>query len=346
LLVGGAVVDCGSSDSVSDLGGSFAETDDGSADGSLTGGPDSAAQATEAGGCHPGYVVTFQSSPNEYHPATAAWQGVCTQAETDTFYADCLGSTATSSACAGFKSDSRYSVCVACIETPQSASHYGPLVDYGSFIAPNVAGCIELTDPNGLACATKIQTATACELAACQANCPVNGSPDSLAAYDSCTKAADDGVCQSYALAASSCRRAEQDSGLSAPCLNSDFASYYSEVVPVFCGTEPPGTDAQASAADAYVPADSGADGGGVPLPDATMPSEAGDARVSSEAGDATVPDEAGDARAPSEAGDARAPSEAGDATDAIDGGDATAAADAARGHDADQPPSDADDEG
>ena len=154
-------------------------------------------------------------------------------ADIEAFYAVCLGSSATTTACAQFKSNSSHAPCVACIETPEAASHYGPLVDYGSFVAPNVAGCIELTDPSGLSCAKAIQTASVCERAACEANCPVSGAP-SLAAYDACTKAADQGVCQSYALAASSCNRAEADGGGAAACLSSDFSGYYLEVVPIF----------------------------------------------------------------------------------------------------------------
>ncbi|MGA2448740.1 MAG: hypothetical protein ABTD50_08710 [Polyangiaceae bacterium] len=318
-------------------------------------GSDESAVSTDSGGCHPGYVVAFQSSPNAYHPATAAWQGVCSSTETAAFYSDCLGSNATTSACSAFKIDASHALCIACIETPVTASHYGPLVDYGSFVAPNVAGCIELTDPNGLSCATQIQTASACELAACEVNCPVSGSADSLKAYDSCTGAADQGVCESYALAASACRRAEQDSGLSAPCLNSDFSGYYSEVVPIFCGTQSPGVDAESPDVDGFAPADGAVEDGGAAGADATMSSEAGDARepsdaadamASSEAGDAREPNEAGDAREPNEAGDARIPGDGGDETGAGEGEDAGTTPDASRERDAEPSSNDAGEDG
>jgi hypothetical protein len=339
LLVGGGAEQCESPATSTYTGegpvvdGSFT-TSEGGDDGSNGG----AGAWSDASGCRPGYVDTFQSSPDAYHPATAAWQGVCSSTDTAAFYAACLGSSATTSDCAQFKSDPSHAVCVACIETPVAASHYGPVVDFGSFVAPNVAGCIELTDPSGLPCAKGIQTASVCERAACEANCPVSGVA-SLAAYDDCARAADQGVCQSYALVASTCRRAEADSGVSAACVTDDFSSYYSQVVPIFCGVPAPGVDSGTGPVDASTPPEvAGQDGGA--SDDATVPSEAGDARVPSEAGDARVPSEAGDARVPSEAGDARVSSEAGDATMSSDGGDAMSSSEG--GGDANAPTGDA----
>ena len=328
LLVGGAGAHCESVSSSSDLGVNSEEFDAANPLGGDAG-SSIGVGGSDASGCRPGYVDTFQSTPTPYHSATAAWQGVCSPSDTAAFYAACLGSSATTSACAQFKSSPGPAACVACIETPEGASHYGPLIDYGSFVAPNVAGCIELTDPSGLPCAKEIQTASVCERAACEANCPVSGA-SSLAAYDACARAADEGVCQSYALAAESCQRAEEDGGVSQGCVTSDFSAYYSDIVPVFCGAQPTFSDAGMGPVDAPASIDAAAQDAGPPQ-DATVLIDAGDARTPTEAGaDAHVPLEAGDAHVPLEAGDAHVPLEAGDATAATDGGGATISADAA----------------
>ena len=75
--------------------------------------------------------------------------------------------------------------CAACILTPASASRLGPIVELGGLATANVAGCIELADPGGLMCAKALQAFAGCQLAACQANCPVSD-PTTRSAYDNC----------------------------------------------------------------------------------------------------------------------------------------------------------------
>jgi hypothetical protein len=212
----------------------------------------------DSSACRPGDVETFQ--PALYRPAAAAWQGVCSPDAIVGFYDACIGPLRTSTACDAFMSDKTTGPCAACILTPDGASHDGPLINHGTFITANVAGCIELTDRSSLMCARVVQALGGCELAACQANCPVNDSA-SLAAYDTCAGQADQAGCQSYAEAAA-CIDAG-DAGLSAQCLTTSFPDFYNQVVPLFCGAPPPGldgavlpefdasTDAGAAAADA-----------------------------------------------------------------------------------------------
>jgi hypothetical protein len=249
----------------------------------------------DASGCRPGYVDTFQSSPETYHPATAAWQGVCHDMDFQNFFDACLGVNASANDCAAFKANPTHRTCTACIETPSTDSHYGPLVSFGAFVMPNVAGCIELTDPTGLACAKAIQTASLCERAACGANCPVSGG-DSLVSYDTCTKEADQGACQSYAAEATSCWGIEADGGLSSVCVTDNFSEYYYSVVPLFCGAQATWVDASVGHANDAASNWMGSSdsSGGFPWRDAPPWVEGWDATTSSDGaafgGDAGLP--------------------------------------------------------
>src|SRR5260370_24245835 len=103
---------------------------------------------------------------------------------------------------------------VACILTADKAKWYGPFVGSGGCVQVNMAGCIEVTDPDGTLCARAVQVLSDCELAACKANCPVTDSL-SLTAYDSCATLADRTGCAAYQSAAS-CIAMEVDRGLPA----------------------------------------------------------------------------------------------------------------------------------
>jgi hypothetical protein len=94
---------------------------------------------------------------------------------------------------------------------------------------PNVAGCIEQTDPSdvGLGCAMAIQAAWRCEEFACNPTCPVTDDP-SQAAYFACVQAAASTVCKSYADPASACLGSEVEAGASTyqHCLNPAVTVY------------------------------------------------------------------------------------------------------------------------
>ncbi|HEY4015982.1 MAG TPA: hypothetical protein VGM06_21750 [Polyangiaceae bacterium] len=201
---------------------------------------------SDASACSPGDVGAFQ--PDPYRSATAAWQNVCRPDQITAFYDACLGANASATACNAFKGDTTTSRCAACILTPDTLPHYGPLIDHRSFITTNVAGCIELTDPQGLLCARSLQALGACELAACQANCPVADTA-SRASYDACAAQADNGGCDTYTTLATTCVNAENDAGLVSDCLIATFADFYAAVVPLFCGA--PEVDASVPPFDA-----------------------------------------------------------------------------------------------
>src|ERR1700690_717843 len=184
-----------------------APTDDGGASGSMF-------PTGDASACRPGDVETYQ--PSAYHFAAAAWRGVCViegpagNGQDRLFFDKCLAVDATPDGCAAFQADAANADCAKGLLPPASTtSHdgYGPLINHGTFITTNVAGCIELTDPSALSCAKAVQALGGCELRACEANCPVHD-PTSRAAYDTCASHADHAGCQSYDMAAAACGNA------------------------------------------------------------------------------------------------------------------------------------------
>jgi hypothetical protein len=210
----------------------------------------------DASACQPGSVATYQ--PASYRGASPVGQGACVTDASGSdpiqgFYDACLGAGATTDACNDFRQQN--ATCVACILTPQTAAHYGPLIDFTTYVIANVAGCIEVApratgalDPDAFACAKSVQALAGCELAACGANCPVHDAT-SLASYQSCATASEQSGCDPWATAAA-CAEDEQDAGgLAAACLGS-FQVFYDAVVPYFCGPAPSaGGDAGAEAA-------------------------------------------------------------------------------------------------
>lgn len=154
----------------------------------------------DASSCHPGSVVTFV--PNGYRAADVR-TGACTDAQISAYFDACFGSHSSSAACSAFGRDaSADATCAACILTSDSGSRYGPLVASGALVRANVAGCIELTEPRLLSCAKTVQAESACELAACQANCPVaDDDPSSRLAYEGCAAVADTAGCSAYVTA-------------------------------------------------------------------------------------------------------------------------------------------------
>ena len=208
---------------------------------------------SDANSCQPGSLATYR--PAAYHPASGAGQGLCIPgAQGDpiaSFYQACLGPDATIDACNVFTQMNE--ACVACILSPETAAKYGPILDHGGFVTPNIAGCLQLAgeeqpDASELSCAKTVQAFAGCELAACEANCAVHDAA-SLAEYDACATSVATAGCQMYANAAACADAETEASALGAACVG-DFATFYQVVVPVFCGA-PAVADAGAPSPDA-----------------------------------------------------------------------------------------------
>ena len=198
-----------------------------------SGGDDAAAS------CRPSDALVFTAG--DYRaamPPSDACVGVDGGDGWEDFYDACLGPDKTTAGCATYKAASAANAaCAACVLTPYSADQPGPILDYGQYVGGNVAGCIELTDPGDPSCPKAVQALSECELAACQANCPVSD-PTSLSARDDCAAEADTTVCSSLYAMAETCRASEADAGQGSACSTAAFKDFYDAVVPLFCGQQ------------------------------------------------------------------------------------------------------------
>ena len=202
--------------------------------------------SVDASSCFPGSVATFVPLP--YHSASAP-ENVCVPVglvhdPIALFYDDCFGPHASKEACQDLSATPAFAACARCIETPTSADTYGPLVvDPAALVAANVSGCIELADPFGLPCAKAVQAQGECDVAACEANCPVFDSA-SLGQYQACAAQARQGGCLAFATAGVC-----GDAGAAKACSWPTFKDFYDHVVPLFCASPPPVLFAVADAA-------------------------------------------------------------------------------------------------
>jgi hypothetical protein len=248
----------------------------GSADGAAPGIAGDAASS-----CHASDVQTYVSSGT--YQAAAAPSDAClgasdAEAPWSVFYDLCFGLSKSKALCSAFEQAPASAACAACILTPFTAMRPGPILDYGGFVGGNVPGCIEVTGaaPDTVACASAFQALSDCELAACQANCPVSDSA-SLAARELCSMTADQTGCKSYDdHVHSACLTVPAEAACT---MDTSFQDFYNAIVPLFCAQPAPDgggpDDAGAPAADAGVgdagvgwPARDGAssDAGSVPV--------------------------------------------------------------------------------
>ena len=107
------------------------------------------------------------------------------------------------------------STCADCLATQWNAPVRGAAVMYQGapgdhgVRALNVAGCLALVGgAAGLDCAKKLEIAEACELAACNANCPVTDSA-SFQPWAACVTSVDSAACRPYSAPATTCIMAE-----------------------------------------------------------------------------------------------------------------------------------------
>ena len=205
----------------------------------------------DANACTPGNVQTFV--PNGYRSANPV-SGACTLDQITQYYDNCFGIASSPAACAAFTRASINTTCSGCVLTSTTATAYGPLLGTGALVQTNVAGCIELTEPSLVSCARSVQARSACEAAACSANCPVSASdPSTLAAYDACTVAAGQDGCSTVAYPVPCLGVMDAEAGPYVGCLAGSFADYYEYAVPLFCGPNalPPPPEEDGGPADA-----------------------------------------------------------------------------------------------
>jgi hypothetical protein len=182
--------------------------------GAMDAGVDADAEASV--GCTPGDVTGF--SPPAYVPALGPYTNGCDfgSAQLQDFWNDCYGGDAASAAaCTQFvEAGSGNVTCAACLDTLETASSYGPIVEGVGGKELNLAGCVQnaVATDAGYACAEDIQAAERCVEKACKANCPITDMT-SRAAYIACTKQAATGGCSTFTAAATGCYAAFVDAG-------------------------------------------------------------------------------------------------------------------------------------
>jgi hypothetical protein len=164
-----------------------------------------AAKAALDASCTPGSLTSFMPA---YNLPSGPFKGVCSASQLEDALSLCFGSGAKSGGyCDTWVNASKNADCVACALGPWTGSTWPPILyaNNGAELFLNVGGCIALADPSQLTCAEAYEYDTECELAACQATCPVPTSDDSP--FKSCVNAADGdaGACSSYAGKKASC---------------------------------------------------------------------------------------------------------------------------------------------
>lgn len=222
------------------------------------GGTDAGADAGDGGlVCPSPAVIPGTYAPPAYVHAVPH-QNACSAQLIADYYSQCLDAASTAQSCAIWSNmpDAAHAACEACLLTPSTAAAYGPVVQtsFGNFLVneANTAGCIELADPAGLACATKLQDRTDCDDTACAAQCPVSDDT-SFGLWQQCLNNADQAAtsCMAY-YDATSCAQSEMpDGGVAQACFptvaNPTFEDYYDSIAPVFCLDVAAGADAGAT---------------------------------------------------------------------------------------------------
>jgi hypothetical protein len=127
-----------------------------------------AACPSETGGCYPHDLSSWSPS---WNPPFGAKQGACTDQQITDYYDACRGSNETQALCTAFGQNVQNATCIACMETPVYAAHYGVVVLDMQTNWLNIAGCIALVEPCNLACAQAINGIAQCLTAACEPSC-------------------------------------------------------------------------------------------------------------------------------------------------------------------------------
>jgi hypothetical protein len=192
--------------------------------------PDAGVGPSDGG--NPGICYTNTSfTPVTWAPPTAFGQGACT-ADQMSAYVACT----TSGDCSSFRSDSSNASCLACLETPESATAHGPFVtadvDGGvSVVDINFGGCQAHYDgETGTgSCGQQADDFSDCWNAECETCSDYANPVEYGATFDCYYWASDVGVCSHYR-ETTSCADETNDGGIAAIC--GDLATF----VGAWCG--------------------------------------------------------------------------------------------------------------
>jgi hypothetical protein len=230
---GGAQADSGKVKANADDSGTTEEPDDAGKD---TGKKPPKDTGTTDPGCAPGSVSGFTP---QWTPPAVLHAGACSATQITTLI-DCLfNSAANQTTCDGYLNAPANKSCISCAVTEDTAASYGPLVvTTDQLVTLNIAGCIarttnQMTDTG---CGAKVQAASQCASASCEANCPVPANDSAaLDARNQCEQDARTSECQTYTDDAA-CEDAALQGAAAACASGSTFEDNATALVQMFCG--------------------------------------------------------------------------------------------------------------
>jgi hypothetical protein len=143
-------------------------------------------------------------------PPTGPHAAKCTPTQISTLITACYDVNADEQTCGAWQADPANASCLPCWVGPVTGATWSPIVTIanpGKSSYLNFGGCVALADPTQLACGKSIQAAFECEMAACNANCPVpsSGSNPAIEALNKCFDDAATGGCTTFASAGNTC---------------------------------------------------------------------------------------------------------------------------------------------
>jgi hypothetical protein len=191
--------------------------------------------SSTTGSCYPHSVTSL--SPT-WVPPLGSHTGACTAKQISAYFDACLGPNASNATCGTFTNAPSNAACVSCIDTPDTATSFGALIDNGVVVYVNLGGCVALVEPCNLACAQAFQAVAQCTTTACAPNLYCTNANS----YSACEQAAQGGSCACDGfVAAGACMNSIAAAGHPAytTCFGSqpsDFQATYTAVATFICG--------------------------------------------------------------------------------------------------------------
>jgi hypothetical protein len=210
--------------------------------------PDTTPTDTSTQSCAPGDTSAF--TPNWVPPVSNP--DACTDVQIKDFFAACYdANTKSTQACQAWTKVGANVKCFGCLDTPETATSYGALVEHKGYVTANVAGCEALVteDTSSTGCAAKLAAENDCTHFACETNCPLTSDPQSFTDFSNCLNNAPKTACKSYVSAL--CADAGAD--ISVCTSYSAFKDYYFGLAPIFCGGKPAIVDGGTDASDGAI---------------------------------------------------------------------------------------------
>jgi hypothetical protein len=158
--------------------------------------------------------------------------GACTAQQVNDYFTACFG-TAGSTSCQSYTTAN--ASCASCLSTPPTASQWGALIAHTNWSEVNMSGCLYAT--GATSCAAAVQASAQCQLAWCEANCPVTDQT-TLSALDACESEVNNNPseCESYATRA----QCADDAGTATTdCVGTSFQDTFTRIATILCVSGP-----------------------------------------------------------------------------------------------------------